>query len=604
MNLKKYIKELKRRHVFKAGAAYLIVAWLIAQIASIVLPTFDAPAYFMKTLIFILIIGFPINLIFAWIYDITPEGIKKTENIEVKSPKSIIKNRRLNKVILSSLFITIVLLLYNQFWSTPGSAINESNSTIVEKSIAVLPLININQKDDFEYFSDGVTQEIIDELAKIRTFKVTAFTSTFPYKKKNNSPLEIANELDVNYLISGSTRVYGDSIKLSIELINPYSKERVWSQTYNEVMNNAPSIQLLIAKQVAKSLNIKLTATEIKSLDKLNTSDGEAFNLFLKAKSENLKLTPAGFNEATTYLERAIKLDPNYSQAYTLLAFNHNLDGQAFFNAKIATSETLSLVSPYIKKSISLDSESSDVYLVRANLNLFAKGKLHDAQKDVEHALAVNSWPRIPTNYCICTVVSTYVARGNLLKAKELANLGREVDPGNVFIYWDQANIHMLEGQVKKAQALYEEALKNLDIPFFHFFLGWSYYHDQQFTEAIKHFEKAYENDLVPLHMNVAYLSNAHFMIGNKVESERYLLVLKKRMEAGNHHVNLAMAMISAAQSDVDQTLSWLEKSQEKRENTFAYMVNVDPIFKRLLENPRFIEMRRKMQYYDKESSY
>jgi len=599
MNLKKYINELKRRHVFKAGVAYLIVAWLIAQIASIVLPTFDAPDYIMKTLIFILIIGFPINLIFSWIYDVTPEGIKKTENILVNSPKSIIKNKRLNKVIIISLSITVVFLLYNQFWGIPSNDLNLSDSTTNEKSIAVLPLFNITQKDELEYFSDGVTQEIIDELAKIKTFNVTAFSSSIPYKNKDKSPLEIANELDVNYLISGSARVYGDSVKLSIELINPHSKERVWSQTYNEVMNNAPSIQLLIAKQVAKSLNIKLTPTEKISLDKLNTTDGEAFNLFLKAKSENLKLTPEGFNNARQYLERAIELDPYYSQAYTLLAFNHNLDGQGFFNAKIGTSETLSLVSPLINKSMSLDPESSDIYLVRANLNLFAKGQLRDAKKDVEYALELNSWPRVPTNYCICTVVSTYVALGDLLKAKELANLGREVDPGNVFIYWDQANIHMLEGQVKKAQALYEEGLNNLDIPFFQFFLGWSYYHDQQFTEAIKHFEKAYENDQVPLHMNVAYLSNSHFMLGNKIESEQYLQVLKKRMESGDHHVNLAMAMISAAQSDVDETLSWLEKSQEKSENTFAYMVNVDPIFKPILDNPRFVEMRRKMQYYE-----
>ena len=350
MNLKKYIKELKRRHVFKAGAAYLIVAWLFAQIASIVLPTFDAPAYFMKTLIFILIIGFPINLIFAWIYDITPEGIKKTENIEVNSPKSIIKNKRLNKVIITSLFVTIVFLLYNQFWSIPSNDLNLSDSTTNEKSIAVLPLFNITQKDELEYFSDGVTQEIIDELVKVKTFNVRGFASTIPYKNKDKSPLEIANELDVNYLISGSARVYGDSVKLSIELINPHTKERVWNQTYNEVMNNAPSIQLLIAKQVAKSLNIKLTPTEKISLDKLNTTDGEAFNLFLKAKAENLKLTPEGFNNATQYLERAIELDPYYSQAYTLLAFNHNLNGQGFFNAKIATSEILSLVSPLINK--------------------------------------------------------------------------------------------------------------------------------------------------------------------------------------------------------------------------------------------------------------
>ncbi len=597
MDLKKFFSELKRRNVYKVAITYVIVAWLILQIGSVVFETIKTPDWVMQVLLFFIVIGFPIALILAWAFEMSPQGMIRTNSTSAKeNPYSSSKKKPLTHKVLIGILLLIIIgqFVYNKYWNQVS--INSAN---IEKSIAVIPLINLNQKDDLEYFSDGVTQEIIDELAKIKTFKVTAFTTTFPYKKKGKSPLEIANELDVNYLISGSARVYGDSIKLSIELINPYSKERVWSQTYNEVMNNAPSIQLLIAKQVAKSLNIKLTATEKKSLDKLNTSDGEAFNLFLKAKAENLKLTPAGFNNATQYLERAIELDSNYSQVYTLLAFNHNLDGQAFFNAKIATSETLSLVSPYIKKSISLDSESSDVYLVRANLNLFAKGQLRDAKKDVEHALELNSWPRIPTNYCICTVVSTYVALGDLLKAKELASLGREVDPGNVFIYWDQANIHMLEGQVKKAQALYEEGLKNLDIPFFHFFIGWSYYHDQQFTEAIKHFEKAYENDMVPLHMNVAYLSNSHFMIGNKVESERYLQVLKKRMESGDHHVNLAMAMISAAQSDVDETLSWLEKSQAKKENTFAYMVNVDPIFKPILDNSRFVEMRRKMQYYE-----
>ncbi len=604
MNLKKYIKELKRRHVFKAGAAYLIVAWLIAQIASIILPTYDAPAYFMKTLIFILAIGFPINLIFAWIYDITPEGIKKTENIEVLSSKSIIKNRRLNKVILSSLFITIVLLLYNQFWSTPGSAINGLNSTTIEKSIAVLPLINITQKDDLEYFSDGVTQEIIDELAKIRTFNVTAFTSTFPYKNKDKSPLEIANELDVNYLISGSARVYGDSIKLSIELINPHSNERIWNESFNEVIKNAPSIQLSIAKQVAKSLNIELTPEEEISLAKVNTDNGEAFKLFLKSKAEFAPLTPEGMSNSIEMLERAIELDPNYSQAYTHLAWSIDFQSGSWLGGKQSKTEILSLTSPYIEKSIALDPKSSDTYLVRAHSNLFVKGLLREAEKDVIHALEMNSWPKIPISYCFCTVVSTYVALGELQKAKKYANLGREIDPGNVFIWWDRANIHMVEGQIQKAQALYEEAIQVVDIPFFQFFVGWSYYHDNQFAEALKYFEKAFETDEVPFNWNVAYLSNSHFKHGNIVESERYRQELEKRMASGDHQVNLAMAIVAAAQTNIDETLTWLEKAQEKSEYGIAYMINVDPIFKPLYEEPRFVEMRRKMQYYDKESSY
>jgi TolB-like protein len=575
MDFKKFFDELKRRNVYKVAITYTIVAWLILQIGSVVFETIKTPDWVMKVLLFFIVIGFPIALILAWAFEMSPQGMIRTSSAAKENPNSSSKKKPLTHKVLIGILLLIIIgqFVYNKYWNQVS--INTAN---IEKTIAVLPLININQNDSLEYFSDGVTIEIIDELAKIRTFRVTAFTSTFPYKKKDKSPLEIANELDVNYLISGSTRVYGDSIKLSIELINPYSKERVWSQTYKEVMNNAPSIQLLIAKQVVKSLNIKLTATEKKSLDILNTSDGEAFNLFLKAKAENLKLTPEGFSESIEMLERAIDLDPNYSQAYTLLAFVLDFQTGSWFGGNRSASETVRITTPYIEKSISLNPKSSDIYLVRAHSNLYVKGLIQDAKKDVEYALALNSWPKVPTNYCICTVVSTYVALGDLQKAKEMANLGRKVDPGNIFIFWDRASIHLIEGEMQKAQALYEEALQVMDIPFFQFFVGLSYYHDGQYTKALKYFEKAFESEDIPIHFNVAYLSNSHYMLGNKAESERYRLELERRIASGAHQVNLAMAMISAVQSNVDETLTWLEIAQEKSEYPLAYMVHADPI--------------------------
>ncbi|WP_297694941.1 hypothetical protein, partial [uncultured Eudoraea sp.] len=435
-----------------------------------------------------------------------------------------------------------------------------------EISIAVLPLQNLNENENLEYFSDGVTQEIIDELAKIKTIAVLAFSTSIHYKKSTITPIDIANELNVNYIISGSSRVFGDSIRLSIELFNPHSNERIWNESFNEVMKNAPSIQLSIAKQVAKSLNIELTTEEEISLAKVNTDNGEAFKLFLKSKSEFMSLTPEGFSESIEMLERAIHLDPNYSQAYTLLAFVLDFQTGSWFGGDRSASETVRITSPYIEKSISLNPKSSDIYLVRAHSNLYVKGLIRDAKKDVEYALALNSWPKTPTTYCICTVVSTYVALGDLQKAKELANLGREVDPGNVFIWWDRASIHMIEGEMQKAQALYEEALQLMDIPFFQFFVGLSYYHDGQFTKALKHFEQAFESDEIPINYNVAYLSNSHYMLGNTAESERYRQELERRIASGAHQVNLAMAMISAVQSNVDETLTWLEMAQEKNE--------------------------------------
>ncbi|WP_297692725.1 hypothetical protein [uncultured Eudoraea sp.] len=466
-----------------------------------------------------------------------------------------------------------------------------------EISIAVLPLQNLNQNEELEYFSDGVTIEIIDELGKIITIVPTAFSAAYQYKNSKESFVSIANALNVNYIISGSSRIFEDSVKLSIELFDPFSNKRIWYGSYNEVMKNAPSLQLSIAKQVAKSLNVRLSSDEKKSLETASTKDGEAFNLFLKAKSENLELTPAGFNEATKYLERAIELDPDYSQAYTLLAWNSMLQSGAWFGGDESTSETLRKVTPYIEKSLALNPKSSDIYLIRANLNLFTKGLLGNAKKDVEYALALNSWPKTPTPYCICTVVSTYLALGDLQKAKKYANLGREIDPGNLFIWFDRANIHMMEGELQKAQAIYEEALQVIDIPFTQFFLGWSYYHDQQFSKALPYLENAYKSDA--FNFVVAYLSNTHFMLGDQTEADRYRNELEQRMTSGKSNLDMAMAMITAAQSDSAETLTWLEKAQEKNESLFAYMVNVDPIFKPLYEESRFVEIRRKMEYYE-----
>jgi len=186
------------------------------------------------------------------------------------------------------------------------------------KTIAVLPLQNLNEKDEnLEYFSIDVTQEIIDELGKIEKFKPTPFTISKQYKDLQKLSVEITKELNVNYLISGSSRVFGDSVKLSIELFNPHTNERLWNGVYNQVMKNAPSIQLSIAKQVAKSLNIELTTDEKNSLEKANTTSGEAFNLFLIAKAEFERLTQEGFSKSIKMLEEAIELMAN--NTYNLL---------------------------------------------------------------------------------------------------------------------------------------------------------------------------------------------------------------------------------------------------------------------------------------------
>jgi adenylate cyclase len=548
--LSQFWKELKRRKVVRVITVYAAAAFVILELLSIIIEPLRLPEWTLQFAIVLLCIGFIIAIILSWIYDIHPEGIKKTENIDADI-----------------------------------------------KSIAVLPLINLNHEDDnLEYFSDGVTQEIIDELAKIQSFTILPFSLAYQYKGKDKSRAEIAKELEVKYLIQGSAKVYRDRVWLSIELFNPSTKERVWNGKYNEVLDNVPSLQASIAKQVAHSLDIELSSSEIESLGKNNTVDGEAFKLFLHAKAEISKLNEEGFINSRHFLNKALEIDPNYSQAHTLLAWNYLLGGAPWIKANnLSAKETIDLANPHIEKAIALNPESSDIYLVRCNLHMNYTGFLNEAKKDIEHALELNSWPKIPINYCICTVVSTYIALGDYTRAKELSILAKKIDPGNVLIFYSEAILLMNEGQYKKAQEILKLAEDLYDIPFFNLHLGLSYYHDNQYDQAIDHLEKALDAEDKLIARSVAYLSNAHYKLNNFDESERYRKDLERRMDLGEHYLNLPMAIISIARNERLNALKWLEKAQDNMEWGLAVITMFDPIFKPFMNEPRFVKIRKNM---------
>ncbi len=516
------------------------------------------------------------------------------KDIDYVLPKSSTRGK--SKYILAGTFFILVIGMLYLMLTVSGANNHDKNS------IAVLPLINITaNNDDLEYFSDGLTQELIDELAKIESFTITAFSSTFHYKKTKKPNKTIAKELEVEYLISGSSRIFSQKqmIKLSIELVNPYSGERIWNKTFEKNLDNAQEIQVELARDIANILDIKLSENENKRLNEINTVSGEAFNFFLKAKAENFKLSQDGFENCHQYLTKAIELDPNYTQAHTLMGWNYMLQNSTWFEGYNASSfEVIDNITHHLESAIKSNASSSDIYLVRGGLNLYWKSRIYDAKKDVDLALDLNSWPKVPTNYCICTVVSTYVAKGEFIQARELAKVARDVDPGNVFIYWDMANIHMCKGEYKKAQALFEQAVEVVPIPFFYFFLGLSYYHDHQYSAAIQYFNKAYQFSTTPIPLSISYLSNAYFQLGDIKKSNQYYEELAERIKAGEKQLSMRMAVLFAARKDVDKTIEWLNLAYQNKDHALAYMMNVDPIFRPFYENAAFKRIRTEMQYY------
>ncbi len=535
-----------------------------------------------------------------------PDSKKIQGKLAAKAPKNSLISRALLIAAVVAAVILLAQVVMNQSSLQGGAGeLSEEN----RKTLAVLPIVNLNSQDEnVGYFADGVTNELIDELAQLQSLQITAFLSSMRYKDSDLDPIQLAEALGVDYLLAGTSRIYdrGDSVKISLELLEPKANQsRLWSGNFSEKMEEAPHLQLAIARQVAQSLDLELSDEEEKLLTSTNTENGEAFRQFLYARSEILKLNKEGFRNSIEATRMAIELDPGYSQAYTFLAWIYQLSSNPWFDGHFDRSnqELDSLVDPVIKKSLELDPKSSDIYLVRAHKNVFVDGLLQDGKADVDYALEVNSWPLVPTTYCICIVVSTYIGLNDVDNALRLAQVARKYDPGNVFIYWDEANALMLQDEFEEAQRWYDRAARAVPVSMFKTFKGWNYYHLGQYQEALESLEKTYSESEFPVVLNVAYLSNTHHKLGNSEKSEQYRRELISRMENGENNIHQALAMIYAAREEYDLALDQLEKALEVREFTLVPMSTLDPIFRPLHENQRFISIRKQLQFYGKEAA-
>ncbi len=325
MNIKKYISELKRRNVIKAGLAYLLVAWLVAQVFSIVLPTFDAPAYFMKTLLFAFAIGFPIWLVFAWVYEITPEGIKKTK--EVEQEKSILPKTgsKFNKLIIAALSLAVVALLFNQFFYKPTTSLNnlKSNTNIefIKKDtinfIAILPFHNSKPNPETDYLGFALADQIIGDLRYFKSIVVRPSSSIRKYDKQNVDSKTVGHELKVGYVLNGNYLIENDSIRLNIELIDIRNNEMIWREPIKVDFQNAFELQDIVAKKVVHGMNIQFSENEINSIGKNIPKDPLAYEFYLKSLS--YLYSEKDHKMAIEMLNRSIELDSNYAPAYSEL---------------------------------------------------------------------------------------------------------------------------------------------------------------------------------------------------------------------------------------------------------------------------------------------
>jgi TolB-like protein/cytochrome c-type biogenesis protein CcmH/NrfG len=358
--------ELKRRNVFKVGIAYVIIAWLVAQVLQLVFESFGTPDWAIKSVLVLLATGLPFALFFAWAFELTPGGIKREHEVDRSQPVTAKSGNKFNLMMTVVLVLALSYFAYDKFvLSTEREAalIESVTQTVTEppantdastesyKSIAVLPFVNMSSDPEQEYFSDGISEELLNVLAKIESLKVAARTSSFSFKGQNKPVGEIADVLGVDHILEGSVRKSGSKIRITAQLIRVSDGFHMWSETYDRELVNIFAIQDEITAAIVNQLRIKLDVQE--QIASTTTSNHEAYQEYLKGRYFwNLRTTEDMYL-AVEHLERAVQLDPSFvdawlglSEAYVILPIWEYDEAKAphhFKQTRVAAEKALSL---------------------------------------------------------------------------------------------------------------------------------------------------------------------------------------------------------------------------------------------------------------------
>jgi TolB-like protein/Flp pilus assembly protein TadD len=319
MNPGNFFTELKRRNVYRAAVAYGVVAWFLTQLTTQVFPFFEIHNAAIRFVVIALALGFPIAMCLAWLYEFTPEGIVRSEDLD---PVTARKGRRLTGrildfVIIGVLLLVIAMLIYQRFQSR-----TETGETIPQKSIAVLPFENRSEDKTNAYFADGIQDEILTRLSKIADLKVISRTSTQHYKSAPENLREIARQLGVANIVEGSVQKNGDSVRVNVQLIKAANDSHLWADTFDRKLSDIFSVESEIARSIADQLRAKLTGQEEQAIAAKPTDNPEAYDAYLRGLAFAMKSesTPANALGAQKYLRQAVQLDPKFALAWAELA--------------------------------------------------------------------------------------------------------------------------------------------------------------------------------------------------------------------------------------------------------------------------------------------
>ena len=450
-----FFNELKRRNVFRMGIAYIVVAWVLLQAIDFTLDIISAPNWVMQVFLLAGVAGLPIVLIFAWVFEMTPEGIKLESEVDRSVSVTHSTGHKLDRTIITFLAFAVVLLLAERFISqdqtptpTPTTEVAIEETKVTNKttddtlrSVAVLPFVNMSSDPEQEYFSDGLSEELLNRLAQNDQLRVAARTSSFQFKGKNQDIGEIGRQLKVEYVLEGSVRKASNRLRVTAQLIQVDSGYHLWSDTYEREINDIFAIQDDIALAITSALEVELGAAST-SNETHPTDNLDAYQAYLQARFLLAKRGEANMLKAHALFEQSVGLDPAFSEAWSGLAFNYSLLSQ--YGVTVSPQQAWEKVKIAAGRAIQLDPANAEAYVALGRSNI------HDDFGTIRNHYE-KAYELAPKNADVVNLYADFMVQtGDFSAAERLEMEAIELDPLASVHYSDMAFVMFPLGRYKE----------------------------------------------------------------------------------------------------------------------------------------------------------
>lgn len=561
-----FISELRRRRVFRVAAVYVVVGLGVLSAAEVILDPLGLGG--LRTYIVILVLlGFPITVILAWAYDLTPEGIIRTEPLQPVEGGPGDGESPERGAAGGSAGVP----------APTGPGPRESHP---REAVAVLPFANLSDHAENQYFADGITEDITTHLSKIRSLRVVSRTSAMRFRLGEQSAAEIARQLRVGSILEGSVRRAGSQVRITAQLIDAGSEVHLWADTYDRELDDIFAIQTEVSEQIAEVLEAELSPVERARIERPPTQDLEAYDLYLKGRFHWGKRTEESLGESILLFERAVESDPSYALAHAGLA--EALATIALYNAR-PPAEVMPAAKEAARKALSLDRDLGEAFAALGCVRGVYDWEWNAAEEDFRES--VDRSPGYATGHH-WYALQNLAPRGMLEEAHAALRIAGDLDPLSSVVQASRGFLEFLNGDYSLAIDTLEAVLaKDPDFAMAHYFLGETLAQVGHHSRAMEALRRAGELR-GPTPETVSALGLAHAQAGEEEAARASLRSLQERAD-GEFVSPARPALIRAALGDVDDAFASLEEAVSLR-TTDLMWVKMHPAFDPLRQDPRF----------------